>query len=143
MIDRRTFLEDAEVTALLTRLTRVVLANAKGHRHEGWIPRSVSDINDGWCALWAALARRLVGGQLLATDSHVFLHRNGRFYDSERPAGVFDYTTLPFYDKGFDGPVHEVTAECAYEGWSGMAPFKHPPYNWLKQVHNRQQQEAA
>jgi hypothetical protein len=62
------------------------------------------DINNGHCYHWAYIAYRLLGGQLLYTNScggHAWLHLNNKHYDSERLGGVRSYVHLPSFEDRF------------------------------------------
>ena len=149
----RQLLTHTEVERLLRRLTEVVLTNSARLRkksgenalppgeHEAY-PSSPRNINYGWCPLWAILARRLVGGELMATHCHVFLQRQDLCYDAECPEGTVLYVYLPYW-----GGVHiiygdkdepeSITQECAWDGWGCNIPLASPPFHWLKDLTDR------
>lgn len=54
------------------------------------------EINQGLCFEWAYLAHRLYADtELWDVHCHAFIRYKGKFYDSERPDGVYDWHELP------------------------------------------------
>jgi len=121
-------------TSPLHKLVQVILE--RGVRYHPWLT-SPAAINRGWCSVFAILGRRLVGGTLLATNGHVILRgKDGRYYDAERPGGVSNWKSLPYFKFRKDecnlGPV---TQEAAFDGWGCEIPLENPPFHWLKDIH--------
>lgn len=121
-----------ERTEALKQVTGAILLRSK--RYGG--PQSIQGINYGWCACWAILARRVVGGQLMASNGHVILAQDGLYFDSTCPEGVGKYTDLPYYQKwGKEDGLTPVTSGTAWDGWGSGTPLGVPPFSWLKGIH--------
>jgi len=139
----RNLLGHAEIERLLRRLTEVVLEKADAARGreiarvgylDNYYPADALGINHGWCALWAVLARRLVGGTIMVTIPHVFLYLRGWSYDAECPEGATSHMDLPTYQGVPYAAPERATIECAYDRWDGEVPYERPPFHWLKEI---------
>lgn len=72
----------------------------------GMKPRTVEDINNGWCADFATVVRENVGPDVYICNdeelagveySHTFIQFGEMYYDAECIEGVHDWTQLPLF----------------------------------------------
>ena len=80
---------------LLNKIT-VDIMSARNHG-------TPEQINCGDCWLWAIVAARLTGANLIAAlgnrNGHAFIKLNGIYYDAECPNGAYHWTSLPFFNR--------------------------------------------
>lgn len=80
----------------------------------------VSVINQGKCFIWAYLTFLLFKDvELWYMNSHAFVKYRGRFYDSERLQGVYNWQDLPATENG-DDIAKRFTVEQFKHGWRGQ-----------------------
>ena len=66
---------------------------------------NVHDINKGWCGTWAEKVRaKDPSAEIWASSDHMFIKKNGKYYDAETPSGVSDWRKLGMWQHGRGKP---------------------------------------
>ena len=87
---------------------------------------SPTDINFGNCYHWAYVAHQLYSRfnielySTVDTGGHAFIYLNGKFYDSESTAGVFDWHNLMTFVRGYESNAIKQSLSEYKKHWRFM-----------------------
>jgi hypothetical protein len=89
------------------RLLKEVEKEAADMVQKDWTTFTPQICNTGFCDIWVELFRKKFGGTYQATDipdgsgtfGHVFVKKDGKYYDAEVPKGVSKVTDIPYFKR--------------------------------------------
>jgi len=100
------------------RRKRVALVGVTRESFKGTKPRR---INQGWCYVWALLSKRrhpeLELYSFRTYGAHAFVGYDGLFYDAQRPNGVRDWWSLPYFAENVPRTARHIVIKQSEYGF--------------------------
>jgi len=86
----------------------------------GWAMTKPADLNAGWCGTWAEkVAAKDPSAEIWATNSHMFIKKNDKYYDAATPGGVSDWRKLRGVDRSdINSKIYRVKSHTQGFGYN-------------------------
>jgi hypothetical protein len=86
----------------------------------GWAMTKPADLNMGWCGTWAEeVAAKDPSAEIWATNNHMFIKKNGKYYDAATPGGVSDWRKLRGIDtQGLNSTISRIKSRAQGFGYN-------------------------